>query len=103
MLISAALCGISSESSLFDKARVQYLFTGIQKKRVKDIQYEYIFNPYADPERGGGAGSPDPPPLKSHKDIGFLSSTGLDPLKNHRATKPAINDWPSSTRQQNAI
>ena len=28
---------------------------------------------------GGGAGGPDP--LKNHKNIGFLSNTGLDPLK----------------------
>ena len=35
--------------------------------------------------QGGGTGSPDPPPppppLKNHKNIGFLSNTGLDPLK----------------------
>ena len=28
---------------------------------------------------GGGPGGPDPP--KNHKNIGFLSNTGLDPLK----------------------
>ena len=28
---------------------------------------------------GGGAGGPDP--LKNHKNIGFLSNTGPDPLK----------------------
>ena len=33
----------------------------------------------ADP-KGGGTGGP-PPPLKNHKNIGFLSNTGLDPLK----------------------
>ena len=32
--------------------------------------------------RGGGARNlPPPPPLKSHKNIGFLNNTGLDPLK----------------------
>ena len=35
----------------------------------------------ADPEGGRGAGSPDPPPLKNHKNIGFLSYTGPVPLK----------------------
>ena len=30
----------------------------------------------------GGIGGPDPPPLKNHKAIGFLSYTGLSPLKN---------------------
>ena len=44
---------------------------------------------WADPEGGGGAGGPDPPE-KSQK-IGFLSNTGPDLLKNHKATKPAFN------------
>ena len=39
---------------------------------------------------GVGAG------LKNHKNIGCLSNTGLDSLKNHKATKPAINVGPSS-------
>ena len=34
-----------------------------------------------DPEGGGGTGGPDPPPLKNHKNLGFLSNTGLDSLK----------------------
>ena len=29
----------------------------------------------------GGTGSPDPPSLKNHKNIGSLSNTGPDPLK----------------------
>ena len=32
----------------------------------------------------GGTGGPDPPPLKIHKNIGFLSKTGADPLKMTR-------------------
>ena len=37
----------------------------------------------------GGTEVPDPiPSLKNHKNIRFLSNTGLDPLKNHKATKP---------------
>ena len=31
-----------------------------------------------------GTGGPD---LENHKNIGFLSNTGPDPLKNHKATK----------------
>ena len=50
---------------------------------------------WADPE--GGAGGPDPPE-KSQK-IGFLSNTGPDLLKNHKATKPAFNVGPLSARQ----
>ena len=34
----------------------------------------------ADPE-GGDKGSGPSPPLKNHKNIGFLSNTGPDPLK----------------------
>ena len=26
--------------------------------------------------------------MKNHKNIGFLSNTGPDPLKNHKAIKP---------------
>ena len=47
---------------------------------------------------GGGAGAPDPP-----ENIGFLSNIGPDPLKSHKATKPAFNVGPSSARQRNAI
>ena len=36
------------------------------------------------------AGGPDPPP-KNHKNIGFLSNTGPNPLENHNAAKPAFN------------
>ena len=39
----------------------------------------------------------------NHNNVGFLSNTGLDPLNNHEATKPAINVWPSLTRQRNAM
>ena len=38
------------------------------------------------------------PPLKSHKSIGFISHSGPSPLKNHKATKPAVNDEPSLAR-----
>ena len=36
----------------------------------------------------------------NHKNIGFLSKTGPDLLKNHKVTKPAINVGPSA-RQRN--
>ena len=52
---------------------------------------------------GGGAGGPDPPLLKNHKNVGFLSNTGPDPLKNHKATKPEFNVGRSSARQGNVI
>ena len=45
----------------------------------------------SDPEGGGTRG---PVPGKITK-IGFLSNRGPDPLKNHKATKPAFNVGPS--------
>ena len=53
--------------------------------------HEYVktsveYPPYAaDPEGG------PPPPLKNHKNIGVLSNSGLDPMKNYKATKPIFN------------
>ena len=44
--------------------------------------------------QGGGGGIRTP--LKNHKNIGFLSNTGSDPLKNHKATKPAFKVGPPS-------
>ena len=41
-------------------------------------------------------------PEKS-QNIGFSSSTGPDPLKNHKDTKPAFIVWLSSARQRNVI
>ena len=49
----------------------------------------------ADPE-GGEAGGQDPHPLENRKAIGFLSTTGLDPLENRKATKADFIN--SSTR-----
>ena len=45
------------------------------ERDVRNTQWEQ--QPRADPERGTGG----PDPLKNHKNKGFLSSTGLDPLK----------------------
>ena len=54
-------------------------------------------------QSGGQGWDPPPPHLKNHKNIGFLSNTGLDPLKNHKATKPALNVGPLLAHQRNAI
>ena len=50
----------------------------------------------ADSEAGGGGRQRfiDSPPLKNHKNIGFLSNKGPDSLKNYKATKPALNVGP---------
>ena len=55
-------------------------------------------------QRGGGQGvwTPPPLPLKNHKNIGFLSKSSPDPLKNHKATKPAFTVGPPLARQRSA-
>ena len=64
------------------------------------LQTELLcFNPWMDPEGGQGVWTP----LKNHKNIGFSSNTGLDPLKNLKATKPAFKIGSSLTRQGNSI
>ena len=45
--------------------------------------------------RGGGVSDPRP-----REKLGFLSNTGPDPLKNHKATKPAFNVGLLSARQR---
>ena len=57
-----------------------------------------------DPEAVTGGLDPPPPPptLKKHKTIGLLINTGPDPLKNHKAAKPAFNVGLSSACQRNA-
>ena len=55
----------------------------------------------ADPE--GVTRGPDPPPLKNHKNIGFLSNSGPVPLKSYEATEPAFNVGLSSAPQRNAM
>ena len=51
-------------------------------------------------KRGDGVRTP---PLKNHKKTRFLSNTGLDRLKNHKAAMPEFNDGPSSALQRNAF
>ena len=54
-------------------------------------------------EGGGGGDRGSNSLLKIHKNIGFLSNAGPDPLKNHKATKPAFDVGLSLARQRNAI
>ena len=48
-----------------------------------------------------GDRGPDSNPLNNYENIGFHISNCPDPLKNHKATKPACKFWPSSKRHFN--
>ena len=54
-----------------------------------NAQLIYLLLKHVRIQRGGG-GRGFWTPLKNHKNIGFSSNTGLDSLKNHKATKPAF-------------
>ena len=41
--------------------------------------------------------------MKNQSNIGFHSNSGPDPLKKHKATKPALNVGPLAVRTRNAI
>ena len=41
---------------------------------------------------GGGGGQGVQTPLKNNRKYGFFNNTGLDPLENHKATKPVFHD-----------
>ena len=43
---------------------------------------------------GGGTWGPDPQPLENYKAKELFDNTGPDPLKNHKATKPAFTFQP---------
>ena len=42
-------------------------------------------------------------PMGNQNTIGFLSNTGSEPTKTHKATKSAFNGGPQSASQRNAI
>ena len=59
------------------------------------FETKWVRMPRADPE--GGQVVQTPPTPKNYKNIGFLTcnKTDPDPLKNHKAAKPAFNNGPS--------
>ena len=60
---------------------------------MKPVQNATVNLSCADPEVGGRGSDLTP---ENHKHKGFLSNTGPDPQKNHKATKPAFNEGSSS-------
>ena len=59
--------------------------------------YSVNSNPYhMGGSRGETVGPDPPPPPEKSQNIVFLSKTGPNPLKNHKAIKPAFNFRPLS-------
>ena len=61
-----------------------------------------VFN-FMSGSRGGGGEEGVRTPHEKSQNMGFLSNTGPDHLKNHKATKPAFNVGSSSARQRNGV
>ena len=81
---------------------MEQLLAKMNPKQINVDRINYKYNAFHGRiQRGGGTGGP--PPLKNHKNIGFLCNTGPDPLTNLIATKSAFNVGPASARQRNAI
>ena len=84
--------------SIFLRHYVTYVPAGFGK-----VLLALILGCHGRIQRGGQGVRTPLPLLKNHKILGFLSNTGPDILKNHKATKPAFNFGPLSARQRNAI
>ena len=82
---------------------VANLSTDTHNKTVTRVMWNiticFSFSSCADPEGWGewGPDTPPPPPPKNHKNIVFLSNTGPDPLKYHKATRASIHRHSSET------
>ena len=86
---------IDSDENIDIKGPTGYISMGVKWGFSKHIHVRI--------ERGARGPDPPPHPWKITKNIGFLSNTGRDSLKNHKATKPAFHVGLSSGRQRNAI
>ena len=105
------MCGYKGHSytyicnpSVHSRALCQHEPVTVQSLLFRNLIRLFINDDVINPmrgSRGGDRGSRSP--LESHKNIGFLINTVPDPLKNHKATKPAFNLGPSPACQRNAI
>ena len=97
--INAMVCVVRSGSAYLPLSQINGHQTCEFGSAIVLTYGKTIWPAWADPEGGDrGSGSP----LKNHtnkKNIGFLNNIGSDPLKIHKATKPAFNVVPSSARQ----
>ena len=66
------------------------MFTGLQHSTGDPNSRYSKCGTCMDPEGGQGVQTP-PTPLKNHKNIGYLGTTGPDSMENYKATKPAFH------------
>ena len=52
-------------------------------ERFHEIEINELYTSCADPEGRGQEVRTPPPHLKNHKNIGFLTNNGPDPLRNY--------------------
>ena len=84
--------------------------THSKQQRLKSLDTFRGYSSHMRIQRGGGGGQGDrntpPPSWKIAKTIGFLSNTGLDPLKNH-SYQSSIQCWaitgPPAKRHLNGV
>ena len=95
--IEQFLTSVDLPSTNYDQSKLSGLFVFIYLYIFMGCYY--MLESHAWIQRGAGGTAPS----ENHKNIGFLSNTGLAPLQNLKTTKPVFNVGPSLVRQQNAI
>ena len=75
----------------------------VQPRKRPDMAENFLPTGMGGSRGGERKGVRTPPPQKKDHKKGFLSNTGLDHLKNRKATRTEFNVRPSSGRQQHAI
>ena len=71
---------------LFQRVPTTYCFLA----EIRKQEFKVMDDPHVRTQREGHG---VPIPLETHKNIEFLSNTGPDTLKNHKATKLAFQYW----------
>ena len=101
MVIAKRVCSVYSIT-------IKVIESLLNEQNMKHVQFCPCFMFLSFPIKHGRIqrgrqGVRTPPPLKNHRNIGFPSNIYPNPLKIHKATKPACNAGPSWGRQRSAI
>ena len=75
------------------------LFQSFKKMLSVLSSANVLFSLMHESRRGDRGVQPPPPPLEKSQFYKISSNSGPDTLKNHKATKRALNVGPSSTHQ----